>query len=198
MYKLLREKDSVWIFSPCCCQKQRAVYSLPICQHATFTTFSTQLINLSLTWPCTGSCKKCHACLNFPSLLMPTELGRQCTPDQPKWNFPHWTKQGFFHDLVFLRIISVHIDVDISRIAFLHNIFFSFSVCRSCSKAQTYRGVYPDTLNPPTFDENFRTRKMAGWEGEKGPSERASERAAERRRVGSYSHINTFSAVFGR
>ena len=75
----------------------------------------------------------------------------------------------------------MHIDVDISRIAFLHNIFFSFSVCRSCSKAQTYRGVYPHTLNPPTFDENFGTRKMAGRDGEKGPRERESERASAQR-----------------
>ena len=31
----------------------------------------------------TGSCKKIPACLNFPSLLLPTDLGSQCTAHQP-------------------------------------------------------------------------------------------------------------------
>ena len=34
-------------------------------------------------------CKKNPACLNFPSLLLPTDLGSQCTAPQPKRNFSH-------------------------------------------------------------------------------------------------------------
>ena len=32
---------------------------------------------------CTGSCQKVPACLNFPALFLPTDLGSQCTAHQP-------------------------------------------------------------------------------------------------------------------
>ena len=31
----------------------------------------------------TGSCKKIPACLNYPALFLPTDLGSQCTANQP-------------------------------------------------------------------------------------------------------------------
>ena len=35
--------------------------------------------------------------MNFPLLLLPTDLVSKCPANQPKWNFPHWTWQELFH-----------------------------------------------------------------------------------------------------
>ena len=40
---------------------------------------------------CTGSCEKIPACLNFPALFLPTDLGSQCTAHQPWRNMCHRT-----------------------------------------------------------------------------------------------------------
>ena len=39
--------------------------------------------NVNFIHRSTESCEKIHACLNLPSLFLPTDLGSQCTAHQP-------------------------------------------------------------------------------------------------------------------
>ena len=59
-------------------------YLLPICvspgRHG-LPSVGHKKLNFKVS--CTGSCKKIPACLNFPYLLLPTDLGSQCAAYQP-------------------------------------------------------------------------------------------------------------------